>query len=350
MKKYKLLDLFCGAGGLSLGFERNNFEVELAIDNALYAIKTYNYNRKKKIAKQIDIKSITPEFFDYIGEIDGIIGGPPCQGFSTAGQRIVDDERNELYRDYFKILAHIQPNFFLIENVKGILTFAKGAIIKDIYRRADDLGYKLYHQILSAECYGVPQIRKRVFFVGFKKELIHGDFKFPEDNGKRISVFEAIGDLPSLDKGEDNTKYNMPPKSEYQKYIRGNSTEIHNHLQSNHTDAVKDAISLVPEGGSIKDIPEEQRGGRNYHALLRRMDRNKPSLCIDTGHRTYFHYEEKRVPSVRENARLQSFPDDYVFFGPKQEQYRQVGNAVPPLLAEAISKEIERYLEGDSHE
>lgn len=350
MKKYKLLDLFCGAGGLSLGFERNNFEVELAIDNALYAIKTYNNNRKKKIAKQIDIKSITPEFFDYIGEIDGIIGGPPCQGFSTAGQRIVDDERNELYRDYFKILAHVQPNFFLIENVKGILTFAKGAIIKDIYRRADDLGYKLYHQILSAECYGVPQIRKRVFFVGFKKDLIHGDFKFPEDNGNRISVIDAIGDLPSLDKGEDNTKYNMSPKSEYQKYIRGNSTEIHNHLQSNHTNAVKDAISLVPEGGSIKDIPEEQRGGRNYHALLRRMDRNKPSLCIDTGHRTYFHYEEKRVPSVRENARLQSFPDNYVFFGPKQEQYRQVGNAVPPLLAEAISKEIERYLKGDSHE
>lgn len=350
MEKYKLLDLFCGAGGLSVGFERNNFEVKLAIDNAPHAINTYNYNHVNKVAKEVDIKNIDPDFFDEIGDIDGIIGGPPCQGFSTAGQRIIDDERNELYRDYFKILEHVRPKFFLIENVKGILTFAKGAVVDDIYKRAENLGYKVFHQILSSECYGVPQVRKRVFFIGLRKDLLHGDFIFPEGNDERVSIFDAIGDLPSLDKCEDNTKYNLKPITDYQRYIRGDCTELHNHLQSNHTEAVKNAITLVPEGGSIKDIPEELRNGRNYHALLRKMDSSKPSLCIDTGHRTYFHYSEKRVPSVRENARLQSFPDSFVFLGPKQEQYRQVGNAVPPLLAEKLSKAIEDYLGGNSHE
>ena len=345
MKKYKVLDLFCGAGGLSCGFERNAFEVVKAIDFAKHAVETYNFNRKEKVAEVKDIKEIDDDYLKTLGTIDGIIGGPPCQGFSTAGDRIIDDERNVLYREYFKILEHVNPKFFLIENVVGILTFAKGAIVADIHKRANDLGYEIFMEVLNTQDYGIPQVRRRVIFVGIKKELIHGKFEFPKANGITVTIEEAIGDLPSLDKGEDNTKYNKDPLTEYQKYIRNGSIELHNHMQSAHTEAVKEAISLVPEGGDMRDIPEEKRGGRNYHALLRKMDRKKPSLCIDTGHRTYFHYEELRVPSVRESARLQSFKDDYVFIGPKQEQYKQVGNAVPPILAELISMQIQQYLQ-----
>ena len=344
MRKYKVLDLFCGAGGLSIGFERNNFEVVKAIDFAKHAVETYNFNRKEKVAEVKDVKEIDDDYIVGLGHIDGIIGGPPCQGFSTAGDRVIDDERNVLYREYFRILKAVSPKFFLIENVIGILTFAKGAVVADIKHRANELGYEIFVQVLQAQEFGVPQIRKRVFFVGIKKEYVDTSFHFPEPSGTLVTVEEAIGDLPSLDRGEDNTQYSIQPFSKYQVYIRNGCETLHNHLQSAHTDEVKGAIALVPEGGSLRDIPEELRGGRNYHALLRKMDRKKPSLCIDTGHRTYFHYEELRVPSVREAARLQSFKDDYIFMGPKQEQYKQVGNAVPPILAEKLAREIYNYL------
>lgn len=344
MKNNKILDLFCGAGGLSLGFERNGFEIVQAIDFAKYAIETYNFNREHKVAIVKDIKEIDESYIKGLGRIDGIIGGPPCQGFSTAGQRIIDDERNELYREYFKILEWAKPIFFVIENVTGILNFAKGLVKEDIIRRADELGYEIFSQTLNAVDFGIPQNRKRVFFIGIKKEYYRWDFTFPVGSSDIVTIEDAISDLPSLDNNEDNTVYSKEPKTEYQKYIRNGATILHNHLQSSHTEDTKRTIALVPEGGSLKDIPEELKGGRKYKALLRKMDRKKPSYTIDTGHRTYFHYEELRVPSVRESARLQSFMDDYIFVGPKQEQYKQVGNAVPPLLAEKIALSIKEYL------
>lgn len=344
MSNYKLLDLFCGAGGLSLGFERNDFEVVKAIDFAKYAIDTYNYNREHKVAIVKDIKEIDEEYLKDIGEIDGIIGGPPCQGFSTAGHRIIDDERNALYREYFKILSWVKPKFFLIENVTGILNFGEGIVKEDIIKRAETMGYKVFYETLNAVNFGIPQNRKRVFFVGFREDVLGEDFIFPLGDENLISIEDAISDLPSLDKKEDNTKYNINPKTKYQKYIRNGAKVLSNHEQSAHKEDTKQTIALVPEGGSLRDIPEELRGGRNYHALLRKMDRTKPSYTIDTGHRTYFHYEELRVPSVRESARLQSFFDDYVFVGPKAEQYKQVGNAVPPLLAEKLASSIKSYL------
>ena len=343
--KYRLLDLFCGAGGLSLGFEKENFEVVKAIDIDKHAVNTYNYNRKNKVAEVLDVSKVDDEFIKELGEIDGIIGGPPCQGFSTAGQRIIDDDRNKLYREYFRILESVSPKFFLIENVTGILNFAKGLVKDDIIRRADDLGYSIFYTIIDTSEYGIPQIRKRVIFIGIKKEICKKDFEFPKGCMKTISVLDAIGDLPSLDNGEDNKRYIHEPFSEYQKEIRDGMTELHNHILSKHTEETKHTISLVPEGGSIMDVPVELRGGRNYHALLRKMDRNKPSLCIDTGHRTYFHYEEKRIPSTREVARLQSFPDSFIFTGPRNDQQKQVGNAVPPILARILAKAIKDYIE-----
>ena len=339
-----LLDLFCGAGGLSLGFERAGFVVKKAIDFDRWAVEKYNHNRKNKVAEVRDILTIDEKYISSIGNVDGIIGGPPCQGFSTAGQRIIDDERNVLYREYFKILEQVSPKFFVIENVTGLLTFAKGAVKNDIIRRADSLGYNLFYKTLDTSQFGVPQIRLRVIFVGIKKELCKSDFQFPVGNKSPISIYDAIGDLPLLDDGIPHESYIVEPFTEYQRTIRDGMKVLTNHVLSKHTEDTKRTINLVPEGGSIMDVPEELRGGRKYHALLRKMDRNRPALCIDTGHRTYFHYSEPRIPSTREVARLQSFPDSFIFFGPRNDQQRQVGNAVPPILAHKLAEAIKSYL------
>lgn len=346
MKKYKLLDLFCGAGGLSLGFEKEDFETVLAIDSFKSAIDTYNYNRNEKVGIVRDITMLDQSFFNGIGNIDGIIGGPPCQGFSTAGKRGIDDKRNELYRDYFKIIDWVRPKFFLMENVTGILNFGGGNVKEDIIERARKLNYSMFYKVLNVVEYGVPQNRKRAIFVGIKNDLVYEEYKFPAGNGKIVTIEDAISDLPSLDKGENNKIYNMEPKTEYQKYIRNNCTALENHEQTAHTEETKRLISLVPEGGDVRDIPEELLDKkRKYNNLLRKMNRSKPSHTIDTGHRAYFHYEEKRIPSVREAARLQSFTDDYFFMGSKQDQYKQVGNAVPPLFSQVIAKSIKEYLD-----
>ena len=344
MKSNKLLDLFCGAGGLSLGFERAGFHVIKAVDIDKFAVETYNTNRTEPVAEVMSVADIDTDYISRLGKIDGIIGGPPCQGFSTAGQRIIDDDRNKLYREYFRILKEVNPNFFVIENVTGLLTFKKGAVKNDIVARAKKLGYKIFYQTLDSSKYGIPQIRLRVIFIGIKEDLCKIDYVFPKGDEKPISICDAIGDLPSLDDGENNELYVHEPMTDYQKMIRDGMTHLYNHTLSKHTDATKRIISKIPEGGSIMSIPESEREGRNYHALLRKMDRNKPSLCIDTGHRTYFHYKEKRIPSTREVARLQSFPDSYIFIGPRNDQQKQVGNAVPPILANIIAESLIKYL------
>ena len=342
--KYKLLDLFCGAGGLSLGFERAGFSVLKAIDIDPWSVSTYNHNRKNKVAEVMNVASLTSDYLNSLGTIDGIIGGPPCQGFSTAGQRIIDDDRNKLYREYFRILEEVRPIFFILENVTGMLNFSKGLVKEDILIRAKSLGYNINFKVLNSSTFGIPQRRSRVFFIGFLESVTNEDFEFPEGKYKSISILEALGDLPSLDNGDDNTTYPCTPQTDYQKMIRDGMTKLHNHILSKHTEKTKQTISIIPEGGSIMDLPVDQRGGRKYHALLRRMDRNKPSLCIDTGHRTYFHYQELRIPSTREVARLQSFPDSFIFTGPRNDQQKQVGNAVPPLLAEILAQTIKKHL------
>lgn len=348
MKRYNILDLFCGAGGLSLGFEKAGFSVVKAVDIDPWAINTYNINRKEKVAEVLDVTKLTKDYLEKLGPIDGIIGGPPCQGFSIAnGQRIIDDERNKLYHEYFRILKEIKPKFFVIENVTGLLTLAKGTVKDDILKRAKKMGYNVEYKILNASLYGVPQVRQRVMFVGIHKSCTSEKFIFPEGNSAPVSIEDAIGDLPSLDKGEDNTAYVHAPKTDYQKMIRDGMTVLHNHILSIHTEKTKKTIAMIPEGKRICDLPEELRGGRKYEALMRRMDRKKPAVTIDTGHRTYFHYEELRIPSTREVARLQSFPDSYIFTGPRNDQQKQVGNAVPPMLANAIANAIYKHITKD---
>lgn len=348
---YKTIDLFCGAGGFSLGFEMAGFETKLAIDKWDPAINTFNHNRKDKVGQSIDIYDFDNERikkFNDENDIDGIIGGPPCQGFSMVGTRDEEDDRNNLYLQYVRFVDVVKPKFFILENVKGLLTLKEGFFKDDIINRFTELGYNVNFKMLIASDYGVAQNRERVFFVGLRKDLF-GDrfFEFPEGSpSNAVSTGEALSDLPSLDNGEDPEAYRTEPQNDYQRLMRKNSSKITNNVITRHTEQTKQVISMVPDGGNIRDLPEEYYSIRNYSTAFKRMNSKKPSTTIDCGHRNYFHYKENRVPTVRESARIQSFPDDYFFTDSKTSQYTQVGNAVPPLLAKAIACEMRKLLDG----
>lgn len=345
--KNKIIDLFCGCGGLSLGFEMAGFEPILAIDLWKDAIITYNRNRDEKVGKCVDIKDLSDEYlrsFYGNGEIVGVIGGPPCQGYSTVGTRDIDDPRNHLYLQYCRVVEQIQPEFFVLENVKGLTTLCGGMFRDDICKRFSKLGYTVSYKIINAAHYGVPQNRERVFFVGIKNM----EFVFPVGDEKNLlTCKDAISDLPKLSElnGADAThNYVSGPQTAYQKMMREGSTTILNHQLTMHTEQTKKIIGMIPDGGKIKDLPREYWDVRKYNKAFERMSSTRPSNTVDTGHRNYFHYSENRIPTARENARLQSFPDTFEFIGTRTSQYKQIGNAVPPMLAYAIAKAIKELL------
>lgn len=337
----KIIDLFCGIGGLSLGFEQVGFEVIAAIDMWKDAVVTYNHNRKDKVAKVETVEDFNEnELLEIIAsqKITGIIGGPPCQGFSTVGRREVDDPRNKMYLEFYKAVKIANPNFFVIENVKGMLTLNKGAFVKDLIERfgPNGLGYNISYQLLNAADYGIPQNRYRVFYVGIKGK----EFKFPEPYNFQLTAKDGISDL----EGSDNEHYGSEPQNAFQKEMRGKCKHPINQDYTDHTQQTIDIISQVPDGGNIRDLPREVWQVRKYNKAFERMGTFKPSNTIDTGHRNYFHYAEPRIPTVRESARIQSFPDDFEIVGTRGSQYKQVGNAVPPMLAKIIAEEIRKNL------
>lgn len=343
--KNKIIDLFCGCGGLSLGFEMAGFEVKAAIDMWPDAVKTYNHNMKGSKAVCEDIHNWTNEFLQSLkkdGDIVGVIGGPPCQGYSTVGTRDINDPRNHLYLEYCRVVEQLNPDFFVIENVKGLTTLNKGAFKDDIINRFSALGYHVKYQILNAADYGVPQNRQRVFFVGTKTDKF--DFANIPHVDHVITASEAIGDLPKLTGMEAVTRYDSEPQTEYEKMVRNGAEKLLNHEGTNHSEKTIAIIAMIKDGGKIKDLPEEYWNIRKYNKAFERMSSKRPSNTVDTGHRNYFHYEQNRIPSVRENARLQSFPDTFEILGTKTSQYKQVGNAVPPLLALAVANELKKGL------
>jgi DNA (cytosine-5)-methyltransferase 1 len=353
-KTLKAIDLFSGCGGFSYGFQQAGFHVILGVDNTEMALKTFELNHKNSKALLLDLYQ--DETINRIVEetnsdtIDVIIAGPPCQGFSLTGKRNENDERNTLFNAVFKLAERIKPKALIIENVPGLLKLYDGKAKKEIIRLCDELGYTCNPQLLFAPDYGVPQIRKRVFFVALRKEF--GTFEFPaptHSEGKYIGCKDAIGDLPDLesDLGSEKMVYDKTPFSKYQQKMRNGNKIILNHIGTKHTEHVIDVISQVPEGGNHKDLPAGIGDSRKFNEAWTRYHSERPSKTIDTGHRNHFHYQWNRVPTVRENARLQSFPDDFVFLGNKTEQNRQVGNAVPPLLGEILAKQLKKYL---SHE
>ncbi len=351
MNNYNVIDLFCGAGGLSYGFECAGLNIMLGIDNNDPALETFAYNHCGAKSLNADLSdSKTFEVIDEMIEhkkIDVIIAGPPCQGFSLTGPRNFDDPRNKLYLAVFEAVKRYNPKAFVIENVTGMATLYDGQIKAEIIKRFTNLGYNIKSQILCAADYGVPQIRKRLIFVGLRKEF--GEFVFPTpvvEKDEYVTCKEALSDLPSLEKelGTEISEYIMPPQSDYQKKMRGDCNILYNHVATAHTQMVKDTIALVPEGGNYKDLPPGVGESRKFNEAWTRYHSEKPSKTIDTGHRNHFHYKYNRVPTIRENARLQSFPDKFVFLGTKTQQNRQVGNAVPPLLGYYLGIEIKKHI------
>tara|TARA_B110000438_G_scaffold276377_1_gene298103 strand:+ start:10 stop:1068 length:1059 start_codon:yes stop_codon:yes gene_type:complete len=344
--KGKIIDLFSGIGGFSLGFEEAGFKSILAVDSWSDAIQSYNLNRKHKVGTVKGIETFSNEDLKEIvkkeGKVDGIIGGPPCQGFSMVGTRKKGDDRNSLYLHFVRFVDQIKPNFFILENVKGLVSMSGGYFKRDIIERFSKLGYNVNYSILKASDYGLPQNRERVFFVGFlNKKYNDLYFEFPEKSNIRLGTKDALNDLPLLDHNPLNRKYRCLPENDFQRMMRENPVkDLKNHDITNHTEKTLEIISQVPDGGNIKDIDPKYYKVRNYNAAFKRMSSSKPSITIDCGHRNYFHFSENRVPTARESARIQTFPDDFEFYGSKTSQYTQIGNAVPPMLSHQIAKKI----------
>lgn len=359
-RKLTCVDLFSGAGGLSRGFYDAGYDIVLGVDFDDAALKTFKANHGTAEAMKLDLfnHDNIDVIINYLKEknitLDVLVGGPPCQGFSIAGPRDMNDKRNSLYLAMVKLAERLKPQAVVLENVPGMLQTNGGIGAKRIIEDFKQIGYKMTPKLLYAPDYGIPQIRKRVFFVGLRDSDC--EFEFPDavvDKEHYVTCEEAIGDLPSLQTadgeiiyGDDIQDYATEPTSDYQKMMRRRSDKVANHVGSIPIEKTKNMIALVPEGKNYKALPPEFQGIYKYHEALTRYHSKRPSNTINTGHRSHFHYKWNRIPTVRESARLQSFPDDFIFYGNKSEQYRQVGNAVPPMLGQVVATKLKEYLKG----
>lgn len=363
MRKYNVIDLFCGCGGFSKGFEEAGFNVRFGVDLWNDAIVTYQKNFPNAVALNKDITQVNSEqILEMCGmsssEVDVIIGGPPCQGFSVSGKRMIDDERNKLYKSFVELVSEIKPKMFVMENVPGLVRLFDGKVKDQVLEDFTSIGYTVKYQILSADKYGVPQQRRRVFFIGLNNKTFKNPdcYEYPEpftgigEMFPAITCKDAISDLDFVPDdvvlGED-IPYEISPQNDYQRLMREGSESIRNHSITIHKEKTKEIISMVPDGGNYKNLPEELWSTRKVHIAWTRMDSKRPCFTIDTGHNHHFHYRANRVPTVRESARIQSFPDSFEFIGIKTSQLKQVGNAVPPLLAKAIAESVIKTLEAE---
>ncbi|MDR2571632.1 MAG: DNA cytosine methyltransferase [Oscillospiraceae bacterium] len=351
-RQLSVIDLFAGCGGLSRGFMDAGFNVILGVDNDEAALKTFKRNHGNATTFNADL-SKTKTYFDmdkllFDHKVDVIIAGPPCQGFSLTGPREFDDPRNSLYLAVFEAVNRYKPKAFVVENVPGMASLYKGEIKKEVVRRFENLGYAVKSDVLCAADYGVPQVRKRLFFLGVRRDIGLPVFPAPVIQPHQyITCRQAIDDLPPRTPSDDSAwfgleidSYIISPTTEYQKKMRGDCNTLYNHVATKHKQFVIDTIAQVPEGCNYKSLPKGVGESRKFNEAWTRYHGDKPSKTIDTGHRNHFHYEYNRVPTIRENARLQSFPDDFVFLGTRTQQNRQVGNAVPPLLGHCLGLKV----------
>lgn len=366
------LSLFSGAGGCSLGFSQAGYEIIYASDIDSQAIKTYQNNFPDTISEKqnivdIDFATLLKRLNLQAGEIDIIIGGPPCQGFSTAGMRFWDDPRNQLLKHYVRALKITKPKWFLMENVEGLLTANKGKYLYEVTNAFIELGYKIRVDKVYAQEYGIPQRRKRVFIIG---NQIGANFELPPIKHYAsgaifrqagLTILEAIQGLPSPSSDPDQTiAYQTLPPTDWEKFIRGAATLVKDHYVPTLSEIQLDRIKALAQGQTMKDLPEElqhasftrranrrvmdgtpteKRGGAP--SGLKRLYDNEPSLTITgAATRELIHPLEDRPLTLRECARLQTFPDSFYFYGTASQKIQQIGNAIPPLLAKIFANHI----------
>ncbi len=382
MQKDGILDIFCGPGGLSLGFALAGFDIVHSIDLNAEALSTIRLNHAKlheakgednyHCAEEKDIRAVEAGEILQIFEgknfrVQGIIGGPPCRGFSSANTKTRNPENpyNSLYKDYIRLVEGLQPDFFMFENVIGLLSMGKGEIIEDIKKKLrDKLGYVMDNAILDASDYGVPQTRKRVIIIGIKPDKLKpecdGKIRFPKKTiDKAIPVQDALFDLPEAEPGCLQDVYEYPEVEHLSSYARQMretqlwsilSSRVQNHNMTKCSDIVLERYKHIKQGENWESIPDYllenyKDKSRCHSGIYRRLKEDEPSPTINNVRKSMFiHPRQNRGLSVREAARLQSFPDWYEFKGIRDSQYQQVADAVPPLMAKAIAEQIKRML------
>jgi DNA (cytosine-5)-methyltransferase 1 len=321
------IDLFSGAGGFSLGFKEAGFKNIFSLDINKDFNKTYCFNFPEDILIESDIKKLNSKEIKKLlknKKIDVIIGGPPCQGFSLAGnigRRFLNDPRNNLFKEFAKVVSIIKPKIFVMENVSKLYTHNKGKTKEEIIKTFNKIGYTVDCKVLCSADYGVAQIRNRIIFIGNKLNLKN---KFPIKKTNHISIKNVIDDLPKLKNGE---KSNVP-----------------NHEAMLHTKEMLYKMSFINDGGDRFKIPKNIRPISGDVRKYIKYNSKKPSICVTGDMRKVFHYNQNRALTVRELARIQSFPDNFIFKGSKISQQQQIGNAVPPLMAKEIALKIKEML------
>lgn len=355
--EFRILDLFCGAGGFSYGMHQNShFTTAVALDFNEEAANTF---KKNMISTEVITGDITDEQVkENIVEkskalgVNMIIGGPPCQGFSMKGKKLgLEDERNFLFKEYLKLVEILQPEVFVIENVKSLLSTAGGYFRKQILEYIGRLGYRVNYGVLNAKDFGVPQARERAIFICSKSISI----ELPVGKESGVTVRDAISDLAYLQSAEGSfeANYQFEAQSEYQRKMRKNSNRLFNHQATAHSKVALEKLAMIPAEKGKEFLPDELKGKQKFNTTWGRLIWDGVSPTIDTrfdapSNGTNSHPELNRAITPREAARIQSFADEFVFYGGKRSIGRQIGNAVPPLLAKGIADKIwEMYENGE---
>ena len=358
MDSLKVIDLFSGAGGLSQGFRDAGCNIISAVEINKNLSQTFRNNFKKTKIFEEDISKVkSKDLLVNESKVDIVIGGPPCQGFSMSGKRIrgngifLNDKRNKLFKEFVRIINDLKPKIFLMENVPGILNIFQGKTKNQILSIFESIGYDAKVKVLLAADYGVPQLRKRAFFIG-NNLGIDPEFLFPPKiNKDYITVEDAIFDLPFIKsgQGEFETIYKKKPSTEYQKKMRAGVKKLYNHISTKHDDKIINIIKMLKEGEGRNNLPKKFQTKSIHSGSYMRIIKNKPSYTITTRFDTppvgrVTHPIADRALTAREAARLQSFPDDFIFIGKRTHIGIQIGNAVPPLLAYEIAKNLKNRL------
>ena len=355
--KPTVIDLFAGVGGLSLGFEMEGFDILLAneFDHSIATAYKENHKSTNVVVGDITSLDLSKVFGEYVNKIDVVIGGPPCQGFSQKGKRkTINDERNFLFKHYVEVVKFVKPKYFVMENVPNLLTAEKGFFLNEIKGLFKDYGYSIRYGILNAADYGVPQNRRRAIIIG---KYLANPPELPLPCKQKVTIWDAISDLAYLESGEGEfeQEYRNSPKSDYEKKMRKESKILYNHMATKHSALALERLSLIPPNAGKEVLPKKHITKSVYSGTWSRMKQNDVAVTITTRFDTpssgkFTHPFLNRAITVREAARLQSFPDTFKFIGSKMSQMKQVGNAVPPLLARKIAHVIMNDIKRDNNE
>lgn len=339
-------DLFAGVGGMSEGFKMAGFDIAFAIEYDKDIAKAYALNHVGTDVYANDICAVNiKQLHEKYPHIDVIIGGPPCQGFSQKGKRLsLDDPRNFLFQQYVRFVCEFRPKYFVLENVPNIITTLDGYFKKQIIDEFESLGYVVKYGVLKAVDFGVPQDRHRAIFIG---QLDKNTLELPQPTGIHTTIKEAIYDLPFINSGEgtEESLYDKKASTAYQKELRGTSKILYNHIATTHSKIALERLSMIPKGAGKEVLPVEHRTKSIYSGTWSRLLEDGVAPTITTRFDTpssgrFTHPILNRCLTVREAARIQSFPDSFIFYGTKTTQMKEVGNAVPPFMARAIAQEI----------